>query len=64
MPAEVAAGYMGERSVRAFLRRVGKVYPRARKISGRGRVWLKKDLDRAIRGISGEAADEDAASLL
>jgi hypothetical protein len=66
MEAATAAAYMDERSVRAFLRRVGKVYPRGRHISGRGRVWMKADLDRAM-GIApsagGEAA-EDAASLL
>jgi hypothetical protein len=65
MTAETAAGYFNERSVEAFLRKVGKVYPRPRRISGRGRVWLKKDLDRTIEHLSGEGvADEDAANLL
>jgi hypothetical protein len=64
MTAETAAGYMNECSVEAFLRRVGSVYPRARNISGRGRVWLRRDLDRTIRQISGEEAVEDAANLL
>jgi hypothetical protein len=68
MRAETAAAYMDERSVEAFLRRVGKVYPRPRKISGRGRVWLRQDLDRAMGiapgGAMGEGAAEDAASLL
>jgi hypothetical protein len=63
MEAPTAAAYVDERSVEAFLRRVGKVYPRPRKISGRGRVWLRVDLDRAM-GIAGEGAVEDAASLL
>jgi hypothetical protein len=61
MEAATAAAYLDERSVEAFLRRVGKVYPRPRKISGRGRVWLRQDLDRAM-GISGEEAAEDAAN--
>lgn len=53
MTAETAAGYMNECSVEAFLRRVGSVYPVARNISGRGRVWLKKDLDEAIAQMRG-----------
>jgi hypothetical protein len=64
MTAATAAAYMDECSVEAFLRRVGSLYPTARNISGRGRVWLKKDLDRTIVEIGGEEADQDAASLL
>lgn len=54
MRAETAAAYVDERSVEAFLRRAGKVYPAGRRISGRGRVWAKEDLDRAIGQIRGE----------
>jgi streptogramin lyase len=65
MRAETAAAYCDERSVEAFTKRVGTVYPRAIYISGRGRVWIKEQLDRAIRRLSGETADvEDAANLL
>jgi hypothetical protein len=67
MEAATAAAYMDERSVRAFLRRVGKVYPQPRKISGRGRVWFRQELDRAM-GIAPspneESAVEDAENLL
>jgi hypothetical protein len=63
MEAPTAAAYMDEQTVERFLRRVGKVYPRPRHISGRGRVWLRTELDRAM-GIAPEGAVEDAADLL
>lgn len=61
MRAETAAAYVDEVSTDAFLRRAGTVYPAGRKISGRGRVWLKEDLDTAIgemRGAAGSLADD------
>ena len=65
MRAETAAAYCDERSVAAFTKRVGTVYPRSIHISGRGKVWVKAQLDQAIKNLSGEAATiEDAASLL
>jgi len=48
MAAELAAAYCGERSVDAFLRRVGKEYPNPRIAEGRRRLWLRDDLDVAI----------------
>jgi hypothetical protein len=48
MPAEFAAGYCGETSVDAFLRRVGTEYPQPRVAEGRRRLWLRDDLDAAI----------------
>ena len=48
MRAETAAAYVDERSVQAFLRAVGPVYPQPRKISGKGNRWLKDALDDAI----------------
>jgi hypothetical protein len=48
MTAEIAAGYCGETTVEAFLKRVGTDYPQARVREGRRRLWLKDDLDRAI----------------
>lgn len=54
MRAETAAAYVDEVSVEAFLRRAGKVYPAGRKISGRGQVWLREDLDTAIGALKGE----------
>lgn len=48
MPADLAAGYVGESSVEGFLKRVGKEYPQPRVREGRRQLWLKDDLDRAI----------------
>jgi len=48
MAADLAAAYCGERSVDAFLKRVGKEYPNPRVAEGRRRLWLKDDLDSAI----------------
>lgn len=53
MTAEIAAGYVGERSVDQFLRRVGDEYPQPAIDEGVGRgrrqLWLKTALDRAIQ---------------
>ena len=46
--AEMAAGYCGEPSVKAFISRVGTEYPQPRVNDGRRRLWLKDDLDQAI----------------
>lgn len=48
MGAELAAGYCGEATVEAFLKRVGEEYPQPRVCEGRRRLWLRDDLDRAI----------------
>lgn len=48
MSAELAAGYCGEATVRAFMRRVGHEYPRPRVSEGRRKLWLRDDLDQAI----------------
>lgn len=48
MPAELAATYCGESSVKDFLRRVGSEYPEPRVQEGNRRLWLKDDLDQAI----------------
>lgn len=48
MSAEMAAGYCGERTVEAFIERVGKEYPHPRVNEGRRKLWLKDDLDQAI----------------
>lgn len=53
MRAETAAAYVDEVSAEAFLRRAGTVYPAGRKIDGRGRVWMREDLDRAIDALAG-----------
>jgi hypothetical protein len=54
MRAETAAAYVDEVSVEAFLRRAGKVYPAGRKVSGRGQVWVRDDLDTAIGALNGD----------
>lgn len=61
MPEELAAGYVGERTIEAFLKRVGKEYPHPRVKEGRRRLWLIDDLDRAIMPVSpagGDLAEE------
>jgi hypothetical protein len=48
MCAELAAGYCGETSVEAFMKRVGDEYPQPRVNDGRRKLWLRDDLDQAI----------------
>jgi hypothetical protein len=48
MPAELAATYCGEPTVKSFLKRVGSEYPRPRVNEGKRRLWLKDDLDQVI----------------
>lgn len=44
----MAAGYCGESTVDAFIKRVGKEYPLPRVKEGRRQLWLRDDLDAAI----------------
>ena len=53
MRAEVAAAYVGEKSVEAFRRAVGSLYPAPVKIPSKGDRWLKDALDKAIDHLSG-----------
>jgi hypothetical protein len=65
MTTETAAAYMGERSVQAFRRRIGKLYPKPRIVNGRGPIWLKEDLDGVVLLLRGmDKGREDAESLL
>jgi hypothetical protein len=48
MSAELAAGYCGETTVEAFMKRVGAEYPQPRVSDGRRKLWLRDDLDQAI----------------
>jgi hypothetical protein len=48
MSAAVAAGYCGEESVEAFIKRVGTEYPLPRVNDGRRKLWLQDDLYQAI----------------
>lgn len=52
MSAELAAGYCGERTVEDFVKRVGREYPLPRVSEGRRKLWLKDDLDEAIKCTS------------
>ncbi len=45
MCAENAAAFLGEKSVRAFRRRVGKIYSLPTRVPGRGDVWDREDLE-------------------
>ncbi|HEY0329352.1 MAG TPA: hypothetical protein VGC77_09650 [Rhodopseudomonas sp.] len=60
MPADLAAGYCGEKTIEGFLRRVGKDYPQPRVKQGRRQLWLIDDLDRAIAPSlsAGDLAEE------
>lgn len=59
LPAEMAAGYVGERHVEDFLERVGTTYPRPRwEESQKRKFWYRPDLDRAL-GINVAAPPAD-----
>jgi hypothetical protein len=64
MDAATASRFVGEKSRRTFLRRVGRVYPRPHRIPGRGDVWPKVDLQAYVATIRGEAAGADLADVL
>jgi hypothetical protein len=65
MRADTAARYVDEKSVEAFRRGVGTIYPRPRKIAGKGYRWLKDDLDRAIDRLASPAENiRDIADAL
>lgn len=66
MTAATAATYCGERSVRAFRRRVGSVYPVGRVVRGRGELWWREDLDAALAVMMGRRSPSvgSAADLL
>jgi hypothetical protein len=63
MGADLAAGYCGEDSVDAFLKRVGTEYPRPCVSDGKRKLWLRDDLDRAILPPELTAARDLAADL-
>jgi len=63
MGAELAAGYCGERTVEAFIERVGRDYPKPRVCEGRRRLWLRDDLDAAILPPELVPATDIAADL-
>jgi hypothetical protein len=63
MPAELAAGYCGEATVEAFMKRVGREYPYPRVNDGRRKLWLRDDLDQAILPADLAAARDLAEDL-
>jgi len=52
MRARTAAAYVDERSVEAFRRAVGQIWPKPIPVSGKGERWLKDDLDIAIEDLT------------
>lgn len=64
MEAAYAAGYVGESSVEAFLRRVGSEYPLPVVDEGTGkgrrRLWLKEHLEKAVQTSAAVVEDEVA----
>jgi len=65
MRIEAAAAYVGERSVDAFRRAVGKLWPEPIHLAGKGKRWLKDDLDKAIETVTGRMPEiTDAADVL
>lgn len=62
MRAETAAAYCDETSVSAFLRAIPVLYPEGRSIPGKGKRWLREDLDEAIDRIHG-LTDEKPVAL-
>ena len=63
MRAATAAAYCDEVSVEAFRRGVGKIWPRGKKIVGKGERWLRDKLDQAIDRLT-MCKTSDAADLL
>lgn len=63
MNASVAAAYCGERSVGAFRRGVGALWPRPKLIPKKGERWLREDLDKAIDDLTYRPLT-DAAEVL
>ena len=53
MRSETAAAYVDEKSVQAFRRGVGTVWPTPVKVAGKGDRWLRENLDQAIERLTG-----------
>lgn len=65
MRAETAAAYVDERSVDAFRRAIGKLWPKPLRVRGKGERWLKEDLDAAIEKLTNRSRHvRDASDVL
>jgi hypothetical protein len=64
MRAKTAAAYCDERSVAAFRRGIGKLWPHPKRIAGKGERWLREDLDLAINRLTKNSAISDMADVL
>jgi hypothetical protein len=65
MRAKTAAEYCDEKSVGAFRRGVGTLYPRPIKVSGKAERWVKEGLDQAIDKLATKSPRvRDIADLL
>lgn len=65
MCAATAAGYVDERSVEAFLRKAGSVYPAASCGKGRTAKWDKEEIDQVMNARKGTPMTVlDAANVL
>ena len=65
MRAKTAAAYVDERSVYAFRRAGGTLWPKPLQVSGKGERWLKDDLDTAIENLTGRKENvRDASDVL
>jgi hypothetical protein len=56
MRADTAARYVDGRSVRAFRRGVGTLYPFPIKVKGKGARWFRDDLDHALVRLKGQTS--------
>ena len=64
MRAETAARYCDEKSVDAFRKSVGILYPRPHRIPHKGDRWLKDELDSALDKLCNGTTITDAAEVL
>ena len=64
MTARTAAAYCDEKSVEAFRRAVGKIWPRPRRLAGKGERWLREDLDQTIDRLTRKGGVKDLADVL
>jgi hypothetical protein len=65
MRAETASRYVDEKSVEAFRRGVGTIYPVPIRVPRKGDRWVKDDLDAAIEKLTSRSHHvRDASAVL